>query len=440
MQTPSPIQPIYRTASANAAVELGTHRVILLHGNRLGAHGEAAFSLRMLPSPRLTGAMQVPGYIQTDDITAVEIPAFSSQFTTLAPNVTIDGSGTHLTLRPNPDRIELFRDGSDKLRTVIFHVLNFYDFHQGKSDLILRTDTSIRSLGCIVLEGGGWRVTVQALPETKTLVETLNTDGGYAITHVGKLERVRGGRFEPKDALATLEMLRLFLSFARGSFLSCSLAAGYDDSGMKWEAWGSHIIYTWRHYPGWFSGRPATLLEELYPGFAALLAAPLWKGPLRAVLYWYLRANNTSEGAGVDGGIILAQAALEQLGWVYLVEDKKAVSAQKFDSWNTAKKIAELLRHMDIPLDIPVQSRRLARIAKTNGWSDGPTALVKIRNDLVHAEQRYLEGRDNAFFDAWSLAQRYIELVILRLAGYTGHYTDRISARWVGEVARVPWA
>jgi hypothetical protein len=93
-----------------------------------------------------------------------------------------------------------------------------------------------------------------------------------------------------------------------------------------------------------------------------------------------------------------------------------------------------------IGLNIPVPSRRLAKIAKTHRWPDGPTALVKIRNDLVHAERRYLKGRDNPFFEAWSLAQRYIELVILRLAGYSGDYTDRIAARWVGEVTRVPWA
>jgi hypothetical protein len=265
--------------------------------------------------------------------------------------VTIDHSGTHLTLRPNPNRIELFREGANKLRTVIFHVLNFYDFQEGKNDLILRTDASIRSVGCIVLEGRGWRVTIQAIPETKTFIDTLNSDGGYAITHVGKLERVRGGYFKAQDAFSTLETLRLFLSFARGSFISCSLAVGFnDDSGIKWEKWGSDIVYTWRHYPGWFSGRPATLLEQLYPGFAAQLANPLWKGPLRAVLYWYLRANNTSEGAGVDGGIILAQAALEKLAWVYLVEDIPAVSTKSFESWNTTKKIAELLRHMGIPL------------------------------------------------------------------------------------------
>ena len=85
--------------------------------------------------------------------------------------------------------------------------------------------------------------------------------------------------------------------------------------------------------PGWFSGRPASLLEELFGGFFSLYKNHLWKRALRDVLYWYLRANNTSEGAGVDGGIILAQAALEKLAWVYLVHDAKIVAKKQFAAW-----------------------------------------------------------------------------------------------------------
>ncbi len=40
----------------------------------------------------------------------------------------------------------------------------------------------------------------------------------------------------------------------------------------------------------------------------------------------------------------------------------------------------------------------------------------------------------------WKLAQWYVELFLLKLAGYRGVYSDRIAARWVGEVKPVPWA
>ena len=142
----------------------------------------------------------------------------------------------------------------------------------------------------------------------------------------------------------------------------------------------------------------------------------------------------------MDGGIILAQAALEKLSWVYLVDDVQSVTAAKFKSWRTAKKISELLSRMNIPSDIPLQLWKLNRIASQYGWADGPTALVEIRNDLVHAERKYKKGHDSPFADAWLLAQRYIELVLLRIARYSGRYTDQIAAKWVGETTKVPWA
>jgi hypothetical protein len=95
---------------------------------------------------------------------------------------------------------------------------------------------------------------------------------------------------------------------------------------------------------------------------------------------------------------------------------------------------------MKIPSGLPTKLRALTRLAKKHAWSDAPTALTEIRNDLVHAKDKYLMGTGAPFFDAWSLSQRYIELAILRLAGYEGHYTDRISAKWVGETTKVPWA
>jgi hypothetical protein len=442
MDTALQIEPVYKTTTANSPIKLGTYRVALLQGARRGPEGDGDFSLRLSPSPRLMCTVHFPSYIPGDQITEAEIPSLSARFATLLPDVTYSPCGTDLTLHPNPDHIEIFRAGSSKLKEVTFHVMNFYNFHQGKKDLILQTDTSVRRLGRVLLQEAGWRVTIHALPETDSLVRDLRSEGGYAITHVGKIARARRGSFTVNEAKILLEMLRLYLSFARGSFVSCSLAVGYDGVRFSWEQWSCPIIYPWQYYSGWFSGEPGRLLEELFPGFFALFKNALWRKDLREVLYWYLRANNTSAGAGVDGGVILAQAALEKLAWVYLVDDVRAITAAAFKSkaWPAVRKIKELLTHMQIPTEIPTQLVGLCRVAKMYGWADGPTALVEIRNDLVHAERKYRRGCGNPLADGWLLAQRYIEMVILHLTNYTGHYTDRISAKWVGETTKVPWA
>ena len=251
MPSPTAIEPIYRTTSTNSSVELGIHRITLLYGDQRGPEGDAVFSLRLSPSPRLVCSMQIPTYVPTGKvITAADIPALSTRFPTLPPDLTVSSAGTHIALHPNPDRIEVFRTKLNKLREVIFHVINFYDFHQGKTDLIVATDTSVRRLGRILLKSAGWRVTIHALPETEHIVQSLRSEGGYAITHVGKIERARRGSFAVSQAKTILDILRLYLSFARGSFVSCSLAVGSDACRICWEQWSSPVLYPWRYYSG----------------------------------------------------------------------------------------------------------------------------------------------------------------------------------------------
>jgi hypothetical protein len=317
---PTEIEPTYKSISPNGLIELGTHRATLLYGANRGSQGDVSFALRLSPTPRLVGSLHLADYPSTDNITAVELPALSVRFRILTPKVTITGSGTDMVLHPNPEHIEFCLRKPTKLRKVIFQVVNFDDFMGGKNDLTIRTDTVQRRIGRITLSWDGWRITIQAVPTIRSLVETLEEDGGFGVTHVGKIERVRGGRFGVKKASELLDILQLYLSFARGAFVMCPLAAGYDGPDIVWERWSAHIVYPWRYHPGWFSRRPGSLLEDAFPGVAALFKNPHWRRELRVILYWYLRANNTVEGPGVDGGIILSQAALEKLAWVYLVE------------------------------------------------------------------------------------------------------------------------
>jgi hypothetical protein len=75
--------------------------------------------------------------------------------------------------------------------------------------------------------------------------------------------------------------------------------------------------------------------------------------------------------------------------------------------------------------------------AKELNWNDGPKALAAVRNLLVHPSKQ----KQLPYYDAWRLAKWYTELVLLKLVGFTGEYSDRTRAqRWVGAVDPVPWA
>ncbi len=48
---------------------------------------------------------------------------------------------------------------------------------------------------------------------------------------------------------------------------------------------------------------------------------------------------------------------------------------------------------------------------------------------------------DGLFYhEALTLYMWYIELLLLKLMGFNEGYSNRIRAKWVGEIETVPWA
>lgn len=110
-----------------------------------------------------------------------------------------------------------------------------------------------------------------------------------------------------------------------------------------------------------------------------------------------------------------------------------------FKGCKTGEKIAALLRELDVPLQIPERLEHLVELASSKGWEHGPHAIAKIRNNAVHPKKKF-EASTRVHFEAWTMAQWFIELALLSLFGYDGTYVNRIKwARWEGEVESVPW-
>ena len=109
------------------------------------------------------------------------------------------------------------------------------------------------------------------------------------------------------------------------------------------------------------------------------------------------------------------------------------------------RKLELLLNALGIPSDVPDYLAILKAAAKKHGISSGPEALVRIRNSLVHPNEKkrvWLKSINPiARFEAAELALTYTELVHLAVLGYKGRYARRMRDVWKGEeIARVPWA
>lgn len=117
-----------------------------------------------------------------------------------------------------------------------------------------------------------------------------------------------------------------------------------------------------------------------------------------------------------------------------LVEYKKCYSASAFDhDFNASDKIRELLKEMRIGTGMPLGTNDLTsclrKIDENLKNIDGPQALTTIRNLVVHPKkakrERLGELSKMALYQALDLGLYYLELILLRLLGYTGAYYNR---------------
>jgi hypothetical protein len=90
-----------------------------------------------------------------------------------------------------------------------------------------------------------------------------------------------------------------------------------------------------------------------------------------------------------------------------------------------------------IPLEIPDELDELKRRAAAFNWRDGPSALVELRNGVVHPDKsdRVLGIDIKIRAQAWQLMMHYLRLVFLRLFDYKGAYFEHLT----GSDATTPW-
>lgn len=104
--------------------------------------------------------------------------------------------------------------------------------------------------------------------------------------------------------------------------------------------------------------------------------------------------------------------------------------------------IGRLLQELGIDVAVPRRLTSLHRwAAQMRPQPDGPTALRRLRNRVIHGNRTGSEPSFPVWTDAWRLSTHYVELSLLALMGYQGQFSNRIRfERWVGQTERVPWA
>jgi len=320
---------------------------------------------------------------------------------------------------------------------------------QDLSYVVLHLPNFIACPTGIVLETNRVRITIKPVEDYRNLVKKLKGVGGYAITHVGKLEGTNSALVPVKEVKGTLYSLFNFLSFVCGSVVQPILPVGFDGQGnIAWQQWASKQIDSWRSENSpWCDPRSGDSISAVFRGFMACHRNELWEKPLRDAIHWYV-VSNRRQGLYVEDAVVLTQAALEMLASVVLVEDPETAyfTRDQFDKLNAAQKLRCLLNWAGIPRDIPPETHELEKAAGAMQWEDGAEAFTTIRNGIVHTTSVKRKTMEKiparARFEACSLGLWYLELVLLRLFNYEGDYVNRlIRGDWrCNAVRRVPWA
>ena len=434
---PETIPPRYTTASPNAEIKLYEGEFQIEQESGMYSE-EGSVYIAWLPTPNTNYHVSSLEHVfHTDQETKLAIPALNLKEDVILRNITIGNKSSHC-----------FGSFSDAVVTgvrvqpvedIIFHVPNFPDF---QGELIRNAEITGSWRGRARFIGKEWTLTLDRVINGDKLTQILKQEGGFVITHVGKIERNDRSGVDFDTAQELTHQIGYFLSFLSGLWSLPVLSSGSVADTTYWNNWQIPRITPWRYVRTWFPYRTSEDIKgvgQVFYGFMEKCDDPLWHDSIISAIHWYIEAN-LNAGA-VEGAIILTCTALELLGWTHLVNSTGLLTPRKFDKNKAEDNLRSLLTYMQVPTQIPASLKDL----QNSSFNDGPQALMELRNRIVHPPskpgQQYItqypfevrqQGRD---LGIW-----YLEVVLLWLFGYGGPYYQRFRGGFPSDLRiNVPW-
>ena len=293
-----------------------------------------------------------------------------------------------------------------------------------------------------VLNGSGWRMTLDWAEYDRGSIDFLRANSGYAVTMVGRAERDNGSEFSREQASELFGALGWYLSFYAGRWTGPCLVAGHHASGTTvWEEWRCSRVTPFRTRQSWADTLHPPCFFEPFPGFLARWQNAGWAEAVRLAIHWYLEAN--AQAGSTEGSIVLTQTAFELLAYAVLVDDGGWLSSGGYGNLGAADRTRLIFRWAGIPVTIPTELRALTTDAKAFNWPDIPSAMTEVRNSIAHPtrpnRERFNRHSAGTRQEVWRLGLWALELCLLRPFDYRGEYANRITQRFSGEVGPVPW-
>lgn len=334
-------------------------------------------------------------------------------------------------------------DKSVDVDEVRFQIPNLRRFYGDTIKLKSETFTSTWN-GRLIFENEDYTITIDQRFKYSKLQDELKSKGGYVLMYNGKLLPKKGS-ISYETAKEVIFCFSMFLSFLNGRRVSCIFIKGLFQSKIKWTDYGPSLNNSYKYVGTWTPEFKTDGFNELWLSFHKVWFELNEKSFLVNAIKWYLEANGSASSS--DTRTIMAQAALELIFNWWIVEQLKVLSpGRDIENLNASNKLRIVLAQSRIPYLVPEKYESLVElVGRDNNLTDGPDAIVSIRNSLVHSQGKKRENFNalpkNARFEAIPLALWYIELSLLNILGYSGIYHNRVAnKRYVHESQEyVPW-
>jgi hypothetical protein len=319
--------------------------------------------------------------------------------------------------------------------SIVFHLPNFPPY-LGRRIQSKGQDGNKVWAGRLSASNSEWSVDIDSVPHLDALAKSMLTRTSHGITHVGCVTRLDGKPVQYAQVAGIRDTLNWWLSLLRSERTGPILVMGIHEGEATWEIWRTPSVAPWRGRRSWL---PRIDPVDADPTLERVHAISKNDELRRAITYaidWY---TQSVENTHLATTVILAQAGLELMSWLQLVQ-VVGLSEEVFDKMTAADALRITLAFARIPSEVPNNAVKVLAAAQPSGGLpllDGPSALVGIRNGSIHPKARQRLMGSDVMLEGGFLAIRFLELLLLRYLGYTGLLFDRID--WHG-TEKVPWS
>ena len=299
--------------------------------------------------------------------------------------------------------------------------LDSVSFPSNRADSLDRDGT-----GQVEMRSDRWQAALEVTETTGNNIAAL-PEAGYAITQIGTLRQMNGESFPASDGAEILTDLAHLLSFIDGSLVGFCAVRGLNDTGATvWEEISAPDITPWRRTEGVVCSRATDCLRQCWQQYLNLTAHEEHRAALhRAIRFYALACESVDAGTG----LVQAQVALESLSRLVIVSLEQSIPGTTFRRMHASDQVAALVRHMDLDGSVPQRLKDSVPSRARRRWETGPQAVANVRNWVVHGMSITKRGGEQTVRTGRDIAVQYVELVLLRLFGYHGHYWDRVEQR-----------